>query len=207
MPGDRGDDCREQLVDTTLELCMSQGYDATTVDQIAAAADVTPADFERHFATKDAAIMSVVDDMLQATAAALHDVRADVDPEHALLIATIELLGAIIDGRGVITRDRMLAMGRVVTSTSYLQQQASAIRKRVLTQALAGRMGFDSQDRRVQRAATMWSAIAAGAYIGQLHMPPNYDPRQDDWLSERMVANLSDTFAEVMGEAPRQEED
>ena len=206
MPGDRDDDCREQLVDATLELCMSQGYDATTVDQIAAAADVTPADFERHFATKDAAIMSVVDDMLQATAAALHDVRADVDPEHALLIATIELLAAIIEGRGVITRDRMLAMGRVVTSTSHLQQQASAVRKRVLTQALAGRMGFDSQDRRVQRAATMWSAIAAGAYIGQLHMPPNYDPRQDDWLSERMAANLSDTFAEVMGEAPWQED-
>jgi hypothetical protein len=77
----------------------------------------------------------------------------------------------------------------------------------VLTQALAGRMGFDSQDRRVQRAVTMWSAIAAGAYVGQVRMPSNYDPRQDDWLSERMVANLSETFAEVMGEAPRQEDD
>jgi AcrR family transcriptional regulator len=97
MPGDRDEDCRERLVDATLDLCMSQGYDATTVDQIAAAADVTPADFERHFATKDAAIMSVVDDLLQATAAALGDVKADVDPEHAMLIATIELLGAIID--------------------------------------------------------------------------------------------------------------
>ena len=52
----------------------------------------------------------------------------------------------------------------------------------------------------------MWSAIAAGAYVGQLHMPSNYDPRQDDWLSERMVANLSETFAEVMGEAPWQED-
>jgi AcrR family transcriptional regulator len=135
MPGDRDDDCRERLVDATLDLCMGQGYDATTVDQIAAAADVTPADFERHFATKDAAIMSVVDDLLQATAAALADVKAEVDPEHALLIATIELLAAIIEGRGVITRDRMLAMGRVVTSTSHLQQQASAVRKRVLTQA------------------------------------------------------------------------
>jgi AcrR family transcriptional regulator len=144
MPGDRDDDCRERLVDATLDLCMGQGYDATTVDQIAAAADVTPADFERHFATKDAAIMSVVDDLLQASAAALADVEAEVDPEHALLIATIELLAAIIDGRGVITRDRMLAMGRVVTSTSHLQQQASAVRKRVLTQALAGRTGFDS---------------------------------------------------------------
>jgi AcrR family transcriptional regulator len=207
MPGDRDDDCRERLVDATLDLCMGQGYDATTVDQIAAAADVTPADFERHFATKDEAIMSVVDDLLQATAAALADVKAEVDPEHALLIATIELLAAIIEGRGVITRDRMLAMGRVVTSTSHLQQQASAVRKRVLTQALAGRMGFDSQDRRVQRAVTMWSAIAAGAYVGQLHMPSNYDPRQDDWLSERMVANLSETFAEVMGEAPWQEDE
>jgi AcrR family transcriptional regulator len=133
------------------------------VDQIVAAADVTPADFERHFATKDVAI--------------------------------------------VIARDRMLAMGRVVTSTSHLQQQASAVRRRVLTQALAGRMGFDSQDRRVQRAVTMWSAIAAGAYIGQLHMPPNYVPRHDDWLSERMVANLSETFAEVMGAAPWREDD
>ena len=101
----------------------------------------------------------------------------------------------------------MLTMGRVVTSTSHLQQQVSAVRKRVLTQALAGRMGFDSQDRRVQRAVTMWSAIAAGAYIGRLHMPSNYAPRQDDWLSERMVANLSETFAEVMGEAPWQEDD
>jgi|HubBroStandDraft_3_1064219.scaffolds.fasta_scaffold01833_6 AcrR family transcriptional regulator len=92
MPGDRDDDCRERLVDATLDLCMGQGYDATTVDQIAAAADVTPADFERHFATKDAAIMSVVDDLLHATAAALGDVKPEVDPEHALLIATIELL-------------------------------------------------------------------------------------------------------------------
>jgi len=88
---------RERIRGSALRLFREQGYDATTVDQIAAAADVTPADFERHFATKDAAIMSVVDDPLQATAAALGDVKADVDPEHALLIATIELLGAIID--------------------------------------------------------------------------------------------------------------
>ena len=32
MPGDRDEDCRERLVDATLDLCMGQGYDATTVD-------------------------------------------------------------------------------------------------------------------------------------------------------------------------------
>jgi AcrR family transcriptional regulator len=206
MSDDRQKKCRERLVDVTLDLCTDQGYDAATVDQIAAAADVTRSEFERYFATKDAVIMSIVDDLLHATAIALRDVKADIAPEHALLIATIEVLGAIIDGRGVITLHRMLAVARIVTGTSHLQKQASAARRRVLSQALADRMGVGSQDRRVQRAATMWSAIAAGAYIGQLHMPPHYDPRNDDLLPQRMIASLSDTFAEVMGEAPWQQE-
>jgi AcrR family transcriptional regulator len=206
MSDDRQKKCRERLVDVTLDLCTDQGYDAATVDQIAAAADVTRSEFERYFATKDAVIMSIVDDLLHATATALKDVKADIAPEHALLIATIEVLGAIIDGRGVITLHRMLAVARIVTGTSHLQKQASAARRRVLSQALADRMGVGSQDRRVQRAATMWSAIAAGAYIGQLHMPPHYDPRNDDLLPQRMIASLSDTFAEVMGEAPWQQE-
>lgn len=206
MPGDRHGNGREWLVDVTVDLCTQHGYDATTIDQIAATAGVTRSEFARYFATKDAVIMSIVDDLLHATATALGDVKADLAPEQALLIATIKVLGAIIEDRGVITLDRMLAMGRIVTATSHLQKQASAARKRVLTQALADRMGVGSQDRRVQRAVTMWSAIAAGAYIGQLHMPPHYDPRNDDWLSERMIANLSDTFAEVMGEAPWQQE-
>jgi AcrR family transcriptional regulator len=202
MPGNRPEGGREWLIDVTLDLCTRHGYDAVTIDQIAANADVTRSEFARHFATKDAVLTSIVDDLLDATAAALGDVKADRGPEHALLIATIEVLGAIIDGRGVITLERMLAMGRVVTGTPHLQKQASAARKRVLTQALADRLGVRPQHRRVQRAAMMWSAIAAGAYVGQLHMPPNYDPRNDDLLTERMIANLSSTFAEVMGEAP-----
>ena len=56
-------DCRERLIDTTLNGCIRCGYEGTTVDQIAAAADVMPADFSRYFATTDAAIMSVVDDL------------------------------------------------------------------------------------------------------------------------------------------------
>lgn len=87
-------------------------------------------------------------------------------------MASIKVLGAIIEGRGVITLDRMLAMGRIVTATSHLQKQASAARKRVLSQALADRMGVGPQDRRVQRAATMFSAIAAGACVGQLICHP-----------------------------------
>src|ERR1700744_182341 len=73
-------DCRERLIDTTLALCISGGYEATTIDQIAAAAKITPPEFAEHFATKDAAIMSVVDDLVQATAAALGHVDAAAGP-------------------------------------------------------------------------------------------------------------------------------
>lgn len=195
-------DCRERLIDTTLDVCIRCGHEATTVEQIAAATDVTPADFSRYFATTDAAIMSVVDDLLHATAAALKDVEAETSPEQALLTATTEAVTAIIDGRGVITRERLIAMARVVTANSNLRKQASLARKRVLSQALAVRMGVAAENRRVRQAITMWSAIAAGAYLGGRGMADHYDPRDDDRLMERMIAELAATFADVMGNDP-----
>jgi AcrR family transcriptional regulator len=195
-------DCRERLLDAALSLCTRCGYEAATIDQIAAAADVAPSDFARYFATKDAVVMSIVEDLLQATAAALRHVEACVSPEQALLDATTDVLTAIIDGRGVITRDRMLAMAQIVTANPNLRTQASLARKRVLTQALADRMGIAPGNRRVRQAVTMWSAIAAGAYLGGRSMADHYDPRQDDQLIERMIAELAATFADVMGDDP-----
>jgi AcrR family transcriptional regulator len=128
---------REKLIATTLGLCAKQGYECTTVDQIAAAAGITPREFTRYFASKDAVIMSLVNDLLQATVAALAHVDADTDSTEALLIATTEMLTAIIEGCGVMTRDRMLAMAHIITTTRDLQKQASATRKQVLTQGLA----------------------------------------------------------------------
>ena len=42
-----------EIADAALDLFERQGYDATTVDQIAAAAGVSPATFFRYFATKE----------------------------------------------------------------------------------------------------------------------------------------------------------
>jgi AcrR family transcriptional regulator len=195
-------DCRERLVDATLRLCTRCGYEATTIDQIAAEAGVTPPDFARHFASKDAVVMSVVDDLLQATRSALTNVEAAARPEQALLAATTEVVTAILEGRGVITRDRMLAMAEIVTAEPHLRKQASLARRRVLTQGLADWLGVATENRRVRQAVTMWSAIAAGSYLARRSLAAHYDPEQDDRLIERMVEELGANFTEVMGKAP-----
>lgn len=195
-------DCRERLIDSTLDLCIRCGYETTSIEQIIAAAQATRADFARYFATKDALLLSIVEDLLHATAAALGHVDAAAAPEQALLIATTEVLTAISDGRGVITVDRMLAMTEIVTANAELRKQASSIRKRVLTPALAGRLGVAADDRRVRQTVKKWSAVATGAYLGTGSMGEHYDPRRDDQLMDRGIAELTKTFTEVMGKTP-----
>jgi AcrR family transcriptional regulator len=203
-PDGGDDDCRERLIDATLELCLRQGYDATTPDDVAFAAGVTPSEFARYFASTEAVVLSIADAMARATAAGLADVETDVDPERALLSAGIAAVKAVIEGRGAVTLDRLLALGQIVNATRNLQRKVSEVRKRVITPALSDRLGVDPQDRRLRRAATMWSAVMASAYIAQLDMPDDYDPRRDGGLSEKMIASLSQSFGEVMGKDPKQ---
>jgi hypothetical protein len=103
----------------------------------------------------------------------------------------------------VITRDRMLAVAQVIIAHPDLRQQVSLARKRIMTEALADRLGVTAEDRRVHQAVTRWSAIAAGAYLVGGSMADHYDPRTDDQLIERVTAELSATFADVMGDKRR----
>jgi AcrR family transcriptional regulator len=203
-PNSRDDGGRVRLIDVTLELCARQGYDATTVDQIAAAAGVTPSEFARYFASTEAVLLSIVDAMAHAIATALADVKTDVDAEHALLSACIASMTAVIEDRGAVTLERLLALGKIVNATRNLQRKVSEVRKRVIAPALCDRLGVDPQDRRLKRALTMWSAVMASAYIAQENMSDQYDPRYDSALSERMIANLSQSFGEVTGKDPKQ---
>ena len=197
-------DCRERLIDATLSLCTRCGYEATSIDQIAATADVSLLDFARYFASKDEVLVSIIGDLLRASVDELGDVEADTGLEHALLIATTKAVSRVIGGRGVITRDRFLAVTQILTTYPNLRQQVSLARKRILTGALADRLGVAEDDRHVHQAVTRWSAIVAGAYLIGGSMADHYDPWTDDQLLERMIAELAATFADVMGDDPPQ---
>lgn len=56
---------RATLINAAVQLCLEQGYEKTTVDQIAAAADVSSRTFSRYFATKDAVYLALLDALIQ----------------------------------------------------------------------------------------------------------------------------------------------
>ena len=202
LPKGRHDVSREQIIDATLKLFVRQGYDATTIDQVAATAGVSPADVTRHFPSTEAVLVAVAGDMARATAAGLNTVAKGTDPVHALLQAGTSALGAIVEGRSEVPLDRLLAMSRIVTATSNLHRKISVARKRVLTQPLADWMGVDPQNRRVRHALTMWSAVVASAYVSALGLPDPYESGHDAGIHQRMISGIRQSFGEVMGDDP-----
>lgn len=81
------------LQDAGLRLFADQGYEATTCEQIAAAAGVAPATFYRHYATKEDLVF---DDAFDPMLAALLSQRpADEAPLDVLRNVFIDALGAL----------------------------------------------------------------------------------------------------------------
>src|SRR6185437_13864961 len=83
---------REKLIDVALDLCIRQGYEATTIDQIGAAGGVTSHAVGHYFATKDAIILSIVDDIVVAVATELARIPPQTSPPEALLAANTAVI-------------------------------------------------------------------------------------------------------------------
>ena len=84
---------RATLIDVASELCLQQGYDNTTVEQIAAAADVSPRTFSRYFPSKGAVVTAMTDELDGYIAEAMERQPADITEYEALLRSSLEVLG------------------------------------------------------------------------------------------------------------------
>ena len=85
---------RRLLADVALDLFETRGYDRTTVDDIAAAADVSPRTFFRYFAAKDEALFDRAGDV-QVQFRALLSSRPAGEP---LLVSLREIGSALLAG-------------------------------------------------------------------------------------------------------------
>ncbi|WP_214413510.1 TetR/AcrR family transcriptional regulator [Sphaerisporangium fuscum] len=136
---------REALIDAALDLFLAQGYEATTVDQIAAAVEISPRTFFRYFGSKEDLVLYYTTEFERIATSALAARPAD-EPSLAALIATFREVVQQIRAEAAEDHGRALKQRRVMEADPILISKSIArmgdIEKR-LTAEIARREGVD----------------------------------------------------------------
>lgn len=187
---------RAMLIDAAVELCMRQGFDRTTVDQIAAVADVSPRTFSRYFATKDAIALALIDEVLDRAAVELLRQPPELNHFEAILRAHMAMVEAAKRGSpGELTAERVLCIVRILFSSAALRQAAPEYRVNAINTALAERMGEGVYDRGPRLVSAVWGSVLMTAFA-------DLADDETDWSQLRiddLITRLEDTFAEFTG--------
>ena len=183
---------RSTLIDVAVDLCQRQGYDKTTVEQIAAAADVSPRTFSRYFPTKESVIVAAADDIDEIMARELATEATDITEFEALLRAHVRAFTPGPDGASPAFA-RMAVMIHIVNASPTLNESAFTIRQDLNENAsmkvLGERMGLSSDDPAVRLVAETWTLLHATAFRGM--GTPGDDPIEADILCARLRATFA----------------
>lgn len=158
---------RAMLIDAAMELCLRQGYEQTTVEQIAEVADVSSRTFSRYFATKDAVFLTLIEDYVEQVAVELAAVPVEIGPLDALRMAHVATLELVAIGpMGRLSAERIVLMLRIVNATDVLRQAAFDFRHDPSEELLARRMGVPVGHPRAQLVAAVFAATIVTACSG-----------------------------------------
>ena len=91
---------RRAIEDAAWELFAEQGYEETSINDIAERANVAPRTFFRYFPTKEAVMYPQFDELLQSVRNEFHKRPLD-EPVITSLFESFEVLGRLARGRGV----------------------------------------------------------------------------------------------------------
>ncbi|KQX82362.1 MULTISPECIES: TetR family transcriptional regulator [unclassified Streptomyces] len=155
---------RDALLRAAVELFTSQGYEGTTVDEIAAAVDVSQRTFFRYFAGKDEAALALVEMTVERFAEAVRARPPHEPPLEALRQAVLDGWDSINEVvESVVPVELYLRMYRVIESTPVLL--AAHLRRSVeveedLARVIAEREGLDMDaDPRPRLAVAVFSGV------------------------------------------------
>lgn len=185
---------RATLIDAAIELCHRQGFESTTVDQIAAAADVSPRTFSRYFATKDSVMLAFIDEVVETIAVELARQPDGISDIEALYRAHVKAFGDTKTAPpGGLTADRLLASARILASSAALMHAASQFRTDAVNAELAKRMGVPRDDQRLMLTAAVWTSIIMSG-LARLDATVDWDSVTVD----DVIAAVHSTYAEFL---------
>lgn len=151
---------RTTIQEHALRLIVEQGYDATTCEQIAAAAEVSPATLYRYFPTKeDLVLQDVYDPMIAEAVRTRPRSEAPLTAvRRGFAAAMAEVYEADLE---TIRRRTALILSVPALRARSSEQQQSLVE--VLAEVLGERSGRPPEDLRVRAGATACAAAVAAA--------------------------------------------
>lgn len=147
---------RERIEQAAMTLFLERGFDATTIEEITEAADVSKRSFFDYFPSKEEVVFAWQDSFADRLMAAIAARPAGESPIKAVEEALIVTVTNSAD-------ERALALGELIHCTPALKardQLKYAKLEQKLTEALIARTGIDPQTRTHMR---LLSAIVIGA--------------------------------------------
>ncbi|GAB3986639.1 TetR family transcriptional regulator [Actinoallomurus acanthiterrae] len=154
---------RRSIQEHALRLFREQGYDATTVEQIAEAAEVSPSTFFRYFPTKEDTVLTDEYDALIVDA-----IRAQ-PPELPPVEALRNVMGEMVSDMVTADRQRMFDRTRMMLSVPALrsrQWDQTKVTQHVIIEALADRVGRPASDFELQAFVAAVIAVWETAILG-----------------------------------------
>jgi AcrR family transcriptional regulator len=156
---------RARLEAAALELFAEQGFDRTTVDEIAVKAEVSPRTFFRYFATKDDVVFGDRDEQVQALQSAVTN-RPRGEPQVAMLTNALVAFSRFLEDQ----RESFLARRQLTDTNPSLVPRVLLIQQSwadALATALARHNGGGEptfEQRALASAAIAVLAVALGEW-------------------------------------------
>jgi AcrR family transcriptional regulator len=166
---------RARLIDAAINLVDKQGYQRTTVGQIAEAVDVSPRTVAHYFPSKDK-LLPPLRCLLDANLAALDRAASQNPPKAAANLASVL---------------------RTIHLSPPLQPLAFGLRSPELCVDLARRMNVEPNDRKVELVVAVWSALVNIAWSGVSEL---WSKQDDDLrnLPPLLHGRLTETYAQFL---------
>jgi AcrR family transcriptional regulator len=154
---------RWAIQEHALRLISEQGYDATTVDQIAAAAEISPSTFFRYFKSKEDLIIEDEYDPMMAQG--ILAAPAELTPLAAIRYSIRVTMGQMDKAE----LERILERGRLILAQPALRARSLEnflATRNVIAETVARRTGRAPDDRRVQTFAGAVVGVLMAALLG-----------------------------------------
>lgn len=191
---------RLRIIEVGLNLCDTQGFDATTIEQIANAADISPRTINRYFESKEDIVLGPVTDFGAAVAQALREQPRTGNELHALRAAFLQVIdrAATNDSTDPVTFRQFQQMRRIIHSSASVGMRSidhAETKNVAIAQVLAERLDTTPDALPVRLILGVWQLI------GHLGMECQETAFDDDDLEAAAAAGrtaFTTTFDEFM---------